>query len=120
MSMPGFRSDALANCLLVSPRYHRWHHALDLPGGRQYRYGCNFAVLFPVWDQLFATQYRGQAMPACGIRHGPLPESAAQSGFWRQQYEGLCALAAAFRPDPCRPQPIGRTDDYRQSDTHAR
>jgi hypothetical protein len=31
------------------------------------------------------TQYRGQAMPACGLRHGPLPEPAAQSGFWRQQ-----------------------------------
>jgi sterol desaturase/sphingolipid hydroxylase (fatty acid hydroxylase superfamily) len=84
--------------LLVSPRYHRWHHALELPPGQQYRFGCNFAILFPIWDQVFGTQYRGQAMPPSGISHGPLPESAAQSGFWRQQWEGLQALVAAFLP----------------------
>jgi sterol desaturase/sphingolipid hydroxylase (fatty acid hydroxylase superfamily) len=89
----------LGELLLVSPRYHRWHHALDLPAGRQYRFGCNFAILFPVWDQLFGTQYRGQAMPSSGLSHGPLPESAAVSGFWRQQWEGLVALATTFRPD---------------------
>ncbi|SBT05439.1 Fatty acid hydroxylase [Candidatus Accumulibacter aalborgensis] len=88
----------LGELLLVSPRYHRWHHALDLPAGRRYRFGCNFAILFPVWDQLFGTQYRGQAMPSSGLSHGPLPESAAESGFWRQQWEGLVALAATFRP----------------------
>jgi sterol desaturase/sphingolipid hydroxylase (fatty acid hydroxylase superfamily) len=110
----------LGELLLVSPRYHRWHHAIDLPAGHQYRYGCNFAVLLPVWDQLFATQYRGQSMPACGIRHGPLPESAAQSGFWRQQYEGLCALTAAVRQDSSQVPQTVPTDDYRQPDSHAR
>ena len=84
--------------LLVSPRYHRWHHAIELPSGRPYRFGCNFAILFPIWDQLFGTQYRGQEMPPSGIRHGPLPESAAQSGFWEQQWDGLRALAATFLP----------------------
>ena len=89
----------LGERLLVSPRYHRWHHALELPAGRQYRFGCNFAILFPIWDQLFGTQYRGWTMPPSGISHGPLPDSAAQSGFWRQQWEGLRALVATFLPD---------------------
>ena len=92
----------LGERLLVSPRYHRWHHALELPTGRQYRFGCNFAVLFPVWDQIFGTQYLAQEMPSTGLSHGPLPESAAQSGFWRQQWEGIQALLATFRPDPHR------------------
>ena len=89
----------IGELLLVSPRYHRWHHAIDLPAGRQYRFGCNFAILLPIWDQLFGTQYRGQTMPPCGLRQGPLPESAARSGFWQQQWEGLCALAATFLPE---------------------
>ena len=92
----------LGERLLVSPRYHRWHHALEVPTGRQYRFGCNFAVLFPVWDQIFGTQYLAQEMPSTGLNHGPLPESAAQSGFWRQQWEGIQALLATFRPDPHR------------------
>jgi len=107
--------------LLVSPRYHRWHHALELPAGHQYRYGCNFAVLLPLWDQLFGTQYRGQALPPCGLKYGPLPESAAQSGFWRQQWEGLCALAAPFLPAPPWQWPSGSAvDDDRKAKTDAR
>ncbi len=84
--------------LLVSPRYHRWHHALEMPIGRQYRHGCNFAILFPVWDRLFGTQYQGQEMPPSGLSHGPLPDSAAHAGFWRQQLEGLRAMLASLRP----------------------
>ena len=94
----------LGELLLVSPRYHRWHHAIELPDGRQYRFGCNFAILFPIWDQLFGTQYRGQSMPPSGLSHGPLAESAAQSGFWRQQWEGLQALLATVRPASSPPQ----------------
>jgi len=112
----------LGELLLVSPRYHRWHHALVLPDDRRYRYGCNFAVLFPVWDQIFGTQYRGQAMPATGIGDdGPLPESAARSGFWRQQGEGLRALAAAVLPGTAaRPATSAHTNDHRQDEQHGR
>ena len=106
--------------LLVSPRYHRWHHALELPAGRQYRFGCNFAILLPIWDQLFGTQYRGQAMPPSGISHGPLPESTAQSGFWRQQWDGLRALIATFTV--AWREEIGSTaaDDNNKRTGHAR
>lgn len=81
--------------LLVSPLYHRWHHALQLPAGDRYRHGCNFAILFPIWDQLFGTQYREQAMPPTGLDHGPLAGPSTLDGFWRQQWQGLRALVAA-------------------------
>ncbi|MBL8393210.1 MAG: sterol desaturase family protein [Candidatus Accumulibacter sp.] len=112
----------IGELLLVSPRYHRWHHALHLPTGEQYRHGCNFAVLFPLWDQLFGTQYRGRAMPPCGLADGPLPADAARSGFWRQQWEGLGALLAACRPAAAEAtQPGGSTaSDLRQEKPHAR
>ena len=88
--------------LLVSPRYHRWHHALDLPSGSQYRYGCNFAILFPVWDKIFGTQYCAQAMPPTGIHLAlgidPQEVPAANHGFWQQQRAGIIALLAALRP----------------------
>lgn len=85
--------------LIVSPGYHRWHHALALPPGNQYRYGCNFAILFPVWDKLFGTQYLEQTMPATGIPDGLYPPEAHQVGFWTQQRDGLRALwAALIRP----------------------
>ncbi|MEF8728160.1 MAG: sterol desaturase family protein [Accumulibacter sp.] len=99
--------------LLVSPRYHRWHHALHLPAGRRYRHGCNFAVLLPVWDQIFGTQYHEQELPPCGLAGGPLPPEAERSGFWRQQWEGLQAFAAALRPR-------GHNADERQTEgSHA-
>lgn len=93
----------LGERLLVSPRYHRWHHAVELPDGRKYRHGCNFAILFPIWDRLFGTQYMGAGLPATGV-HSPLlasPEHADH--FWAQQKDGIAglikALRAALRPE---------------------
>jgi sterol desaturase/sphingolipid hydroxylase (fatty acid hydroxylase superfamily) len=84
----------IGEVLLVSPRYHRWHHAIDLPTDEKYRYGCNFSILFPVWDQLFGTQYRNDAMPATGLH----TDSAANHGFWQQQWDGISGLVAALQP----------------------
>ena len=103
----------LGEQLLVSPRYHRWHHAIDLPEGRQYRHGCNFAILFPIWDRLFGTQYLGREMPPSGLRHGPLPDDAAGAGFWRQQWQGLHAMLAALRPEAPRGQAEGAAKGVR-------
>lgn len=83
--------------LLVSPRYHRWHHAVDLPAGPAYRYGCNFAILFPVWDRLFGTQYLGAGMPATGVRSPVLASPAHADRFWVQQKDGLLGLTKALR-----------------------
>jgi sterol desaturase/sphingolipid hydroxylase (fatty acid hydroxylase superfamily) len=83
--------------LLVSPRFHRQHHAIGVghesqgPGTLG---GCNFAVLFPVWDLLFGTaRFDGRGEPT-GIRD-QLPEQGGRdygSGFWSQQWLGLLRL----------------------------
>ncbi len=88
--------------LLVSPQYHRLHHAIGLghesrgPGSLG---GCNFAVLFPLWDALCRTAVWRAAPQPTGIRD-QLPEAGAHDygrGFWAQQRLGLRRLAQALR-----------------------
>jgi sterol desaturase/sphingolipid hydroxylase (fatty acid hydroxylase superfamily) len=77
--------------LLVSPRFHRVHHAIGL--GHEGRHnGQNFAVLFPVWDRLFGTADLTPEFPATGIRD-QLHGRDYGEGFWRQQWLGLKRLA---------------------------
>ena len=78
--------------LLVSPRFHRRHHAIGDGHEGIYR-GCNFAVLFPVWDVLFRSANFADGYPATGIRD-QLDSDAAVGrdygrGFWAQQWLGL-------------------------------
>jgi sterol desaturase/sphingolipid hydroxylase (fatty acid hydroxylase superfamily) len=83
--------------LLVSPRFHRQHHAIGVgheshgPGSLG---GCNFAVLLPVWDLLFGTaRFDGRYEPT-GIRD-QLPEQGLRDygeGFWAQQWLGVLRL----------------------------
>ena len=77
--------------LLVSPRYHRTHHAIGL-GHEGRQRGHNFAVLFPAWDHLFGTAERFATFPATGIRD-QLHGRDYGEGFWRQQWLGLKRLA---------------------------
>jgi sterol desaturase/sphingolipid hydroxylase (fatty acid hydroxylase superfamily) len=77
--------------LLVSPRFHRVHHAIGL-GHEGASRGCNFAVLFPVWDHLFGTASPVREFPATGIRD-QLHGRDYGEGFWRQQWLGLKRLA---------------------------
>lgn len=87
----------LGERLLVGPRFHRLHHAIGLghegaqPGTLG---GCNFAVLFPVWDVLFGTaRFDGRFEPT-GTRD-QLPEHGGRdygAGFWAQQWLGLKRL----------------------------
>lgn len=78
--------------LLVSPRFHRRHHAIGDGHEGVYR-GCNFAVLFPVWDVLFGTANHEPGYPATGLRDQLASESAPGRdygrGFWSQQWLGL-------------------------------
>jgi len=83
--------------LLVSPRYHRWHHAIDCPPGERFRYGCNFAVLFPIWDRLFGTQFLSVTLPPTGINTPELADPAHADHFWRQQADGVTGLLKALR-----------------------
>lgn len=100
----------LGERLLVSPRYHRMHHAIGVGHeGRDGRPGgCNFAVLLPVWDILFRTANFTPAFVATGIRD-QLPATDASgrvtpgreygSGFWTQQWLGLKRMVAYARKE---------------------
>ncbi|MDI1349706.1 sterol desaturase family protein [Aquabacterium sp.] len=87
----------LGERLLVSPRFHRQHHAIGIghesegPGTLG---GCNFAVLFPVWDMLFGTARFDGGFEPTGIRD-QLPDQGGRDygrGFWAQQWLGLRRL----------------------------
>lgn len=82
--------------LLVSPRFHRWHHAIG--DGHEGRYrGVNFAVLLPVWDMLFGTaDFRG-GTPPTGIRD-QLAGADYGSGWWAQQALGFRRLWQTMSP----------------------
>lgn len=80
--------------LLVSPRYHRIHHAVGL-GHEGPARGCNFAALFPAWDLLFGTACFAPVYPATGVGD-QLQGRDYGDGFWRQQWLGLKRLAAAL------------------------
>jgi sterol desaturase/sphingolipid hydroxylase (fatty acid hydroxylase superfamily) len=83
--------------ILVGPRFHRVHHGIGIghessgPGSLG---GCNYAVLFPVWDILFRTADYRTPVEATGIRD-QLPEMGGRNygqGFWAQQWLGLLRL----------------------------
>lgn len=86
--------------LLVSPRFHRLHHAIGLgheSGGVGTLGGHNFAVLFPVWDIVFGTANFENRFEPTGVRDQlPAPDGRARDyglGFWDQQWRGLQRLA---------------------------
>lgn len=99
------RLGRLGGRLLVGPRFHRVHHAIgagheDPATGRLG--GCNYAVLFPVWDLLGGTARFDLEPGPTGIRD-QLPEAGGRDygrGFWAQQARGLASLVDALRPRP--------------------
>lgn len=65
--------------LIVSPRFHRWHHSSD-----EQAIDRNFATLFSAWDWMFGTAYlpAGQRAQAFGLHGEKLQESwIAQLGY---------------------------------------
>jgi sterol desaturase/sphingolipid hydroxylase (fatty acid hydroxylase superfamily) len=87
----------LGERVLVSPRFHRTHHAIGIgheSHGQGTLGGHNFSVLFPVWDVLFGTAHFGGGFDATGIRD-QLPGAGGRDygrGFWAQQRLGLLRL----------------------------
>jgi sterol desaturase/sphingolipid hydroxylase (fatty acid hydroxylase superfamily) len=77
--------------ILVSPRYHRLHHAMAASPRGGYR-GANFAVLFPSWDLLFGTADQRHEPGPTGI-DDQLTGRDYGAGFWAQQWLGLKRLA---------------------------
>ena len=72
---------------LVSPSFHRLHHAIGF-GHEGAARGVNFAVLFPIWDRLFGTaDFRPGFVPT-GIRD-QLDGRDYGRGFWSQQWRAF-------------------------------
>lgn len=101
----------LGERLLVSPRYHRMHHAIGVgheSKGVGTLGGCNFAVLLPVWDIIFRTANFTPEFVTTGIRD-QLPKTAADGtvvpgreygkGFWSQHWLALKRLVEYARKD---------------------
>lgn len=81
--------------LLVSPTYHRLHHAAGVgheTAGQGTLGGHNFAVLFPVWDILFGTARFDVVTGPTGIRDQWEGRDYGH-GFWSQQWRALLRLA---------------------------
>lgn len=84
---------------LVSPRYHRTHHAIGVgheSKGKGSIGGHNFAVLFPIWDVVFGTALFSKEFHMTGIRDQlASPEGSSRDygrGFWSQQWLGFKRL----------------------------
>lgn len=102
--------------LLVSPRYHRTHHAIGVgheTHGKGSIGGHNFAVLFPLWDILFGTALFIQEFSLTGIRDQlPAPEGSSRDyghGFWSQQWLGIQRLLGRDRKSARNAQHISST-----------
>ena len=82
----------LGERLVVSPRFHRLHHAPLQPGEE----GRNYGVLLPVWDWMFGTAEfkRRHEFPATG--EPSVPEDLATGSWLRQQYSGAKRMGAAL------------------------
>ena len=62
----------LIKYLLISPKFHRLHHAIgmghDVPGKPGVLGGCNFGILFPWWDMLLGTAIFDEKTHPTGVR----------------------------------------------------
>lgn len=86
--------------LLVSPRFHRIHHAIGTGHEGTYQ-GCNFSILFPLWDMLFGTANFDHAFPATGISD-QLEGRDYGRGFIAQQVLGVKRLLLSLMPQTNR------------------
>jgi sterol desaturase/sphingolipid hydroxylase (fatty acid hydroxylase superfamily) len=80
--------------VLVSPRFHRLHHAVGLgheSAGEGSLGGHNLSVLFPVWDMVFGTARFDDRYEPTGIRDQVQGRDYGR-GFWAQQRLGLARL----------------------------
>ena len=77
----------LGERLLVSPRFHRAHHAVLAAGQKS----CNYGAVLPWWDMLFGTADFGRDYAPTG---DPGADDALTHGSYvRQQWAGIRRLA---------------------------
>lgn len=76
--------------LLVSPRFHRRHHALTAAGARS----CNYAAVFPIWDLIFRSAvFSNEYLPTGDAQ---APEVLATGNYLAQQFAGVRMFGAAI------------------------
>jgi len=84
-----------AKYLLISPMYHRYHHAVgfghEALGKPGVLGGCNFGVLFPWWDMLFKTAVFSKTIYPTGVR-----DLQVSNQVLVQQWQGLRHSFLAF------------------------
>ena len=89
------------NRLLVSPSFHRRHHAIALghePGSTASRpYGANYGVLLPWWDMGFGSADWRPGIEPTGIDDQVRRGRDYGRGFWAQQWLGLKRLTGMGR-----------------------
>ena len=81
------RGPAWFQRLLVSPQFHRVHHAMGI-GHQGKAMGCNFAVLFPCWDMLFGTANFDARYHPTGIAD-QLEGRQYGDGFWSLHWRAI-------------------------------
>ena len=100
----------LGERLLVSPTFHRRHHAIGY-GHEGTAYGCNFGVLFPWWDMLFKSVAWNRELEPTGIRDqlavNDVPGRNYGDGFFEQHWfafkrigQRIASRRATSPPDP--------------------
>jgi sterol desaturase/sphingolipid hydroxylase (fatty acid hydroxylase superfamily) len=78
----------VARYILISPMYHRMHHAVgyghEARGKPGVLGGCNFGILFPWWDMAFRTAIFPTAVYPTGVRN-----LIVSRNILVQQWQGL-------------------------------
>ena len=86
-----------AKYLLVSPMFHRMHHAVgyghEAIGKPGVLGGCNFGILFPWWDMLFGTAIFTKEVYPTGVRNLTVSENIIT-----QQWQSLVRAVKEFKP----------------------
>jgi sterol desaturase/sphingolipid hydroxylase (fatty acid hydroxylase superfamily) len=86
-----------AKYLLVSPMFHRMHHAVgyghEAQGKPGVLGGCNFGVLFPWWDMLFRTAIFPKEVYPTGVRN-----LTVSPNILAHQWQGLVHAAKELKP----------------------
>ena len=100
--------------LLVSPRFHRTHHAIGVGHEGRHR-GCNFATLFPLWDVLFGTANFSDRSTATGVADQLTGRDYGET-FIAQQRLGVVRLLRCLGGRRSTPQPGARPGERRRID----
>jgi len=86
-----------AKYLLISPMYHRMHHAAgyghEAKGKPGVLGGCNFGILFPWWDMLLGTAIFPKEVYPTGVRNVTVSQN-----ILTQQWQGLVHAVKELMP----------------------